>query len=310
MTQNRGCPDTTAVASPALVARVGSHMKPPSATLLISCPDRRGIVAAVTQFIRANEGNIVDLEQHVDAAANAFFMRLEWSLEGFLIPRDAIDQAFAVVGRDFGMAWSLCFSDHRPRMAVFVTRESHCLYDILGRVESREWDVDIPLIVSNREDLRPAAERFGIPFHVFPISGANKAEQERQELDLLAAERIDLVVLARYMQVLSPAFIAAYRHRVINIHHSFLPAFAGAKPYHAAYERGVKIIGATSHYVTEELDEGPIIEQDIVRVSHREQVEELIRRGKDVEKIVLARAITAHLEHRVLAYRNRTVVFA
>ena len=278
--------------------------------MLISCPDQRGIVAAVTNFIRENDGNIIDLEQHVDATANAFFMRLEWSLDGFRVERGQINEAFRETGRAFGMTWSLHFSDERVRMAVFVTRESHCLFDILSRVESREWSAEIPLIVSNREELEPAAMRFEIPFFHIPITVANKPEQEQKTLNLLAEHRVSLVVLARYMQVLSGEFIAAYRNRIINIHHSFLPAFAGAKPYHAAYERGVKIIGATSHYVTEDLDEGPIIEQDIVRVSHRESAEELVRRGKDVEKIVLARAITAHLEHRVLAYRNRTVVFA
>jgi formyltetrahydrofolate deformylase len=285
-------------------------MKSPSAILLISCSDRRGIVAAVTKFILENDGNIIDLEQYVDAAANAFFMRVEWSLDGFRAPRERITEAFAATARAFEMTSALFFSDERSRMAVFVTREPHCLFDILARVESREWDVDIPLIVSNREDLRPAAERFGIPFHVFPVTAANRAEQERRELELLRQHGVNLVVLARYMQVVGGEFITQFPNRIINIHHSFLPAFAGAKPYHAAYERGVKIIGATSHYVTEDLDEGPIIEQDIVRVSHRESVEELIRRGKDVEKIVLARAIAAHIEHRVLAYRNRTVVFA
>ncbi len=285
-------------------------MKSPSAILLISCPDRRGIVAAVTKFILDHDGNIIDLEQYVDSAANAFFMRLEWSLDGFRVPREKIAEAFAPTGREFDMTSALFFSDVRSRMAVFVTRESHCLFDILGRVESREWDVEIPLIISNREDLRPAAERFGIPFHVFPKTAENKARQEKCEIELLAKHRVDLVVLARYMQIVGGDLVAQYLNRIINIHHSFLPAFAGAKPYHAAYERGVKIIGATSHYVTEDLDEGPIIEQDIVRVSHRESVEELIRRGKDVEKIVLARAVAAHIEHRVLAYRNRTVVFA
>ena len=284
-------------------------MSEPSAILLMSCPDRRGLVAAVTAFIREHDGNILDLEQYVDAAAGAFFMRIEWSLAGFRLPAEAIDAAFAQVAGPLGMTWTLHLSGQRPRVALFVTREAHCLFDLLGRAESREWAADIACVVSNREDLRPAAEKFGVPFHCFPITAETKAEQERRELDLLARERIDLVVLARYMQVISPAFIAAYRNRIINIHHSFLPAFAGAKPYHAAYERGVKIIGATSHYVTEDLDEGPIIEQDIVRVSHRETVDELIRRGKDVEKIVLARAVAAHLERRVLVYRNRTVVF-
>ena len=278
-------------------------------TLLISCPDRRGIVAAVTDFIRTNNGNIVDLEQHVDAAEGAFFMRLAWSLEGFRVMRDNIGVAFAPLGKSFDMKWDLRFSDRRPRMAVFVTRESHCLFDILARVEAKEWNVEIPLVIGNREDLRPAAERFGIPFHCFPKTPETRAAQEQRELELLERTGIDLVVLARYMQVLGVPFIERYPNRIINIHHSFLPAFAGARPYHAACARGVKIIGATSHYVTERLDEGPIIEQDVVRVSHRESVDALIRRGKDVEKVVLSRAISAHLEWRVLVYRNRTVVF-
>jgi len=280
-----------------------------TAILLISCPDRCGIVAAVTSFLRENDGNIIDLEQHVDFEEGIFFMRLQWSLEGFRIPAERFAGEFQKVSEPFGMHWSLRYPDQRQRIAVFVTREAHCLYDLLARFESGEWNAEIAMILSNREELRPAAERFGIPFHVFPISPDNKMEQENAEIRLLEEERADLIVLARYMQILSGRFIDRFPHRIINIHHSFLPAFAGARPYHAAYQRGVKIIGATSHYVTENLDEGPIIEQDVVRVSHRESVEELVRRGKDVEKIVLARAVAAHLEHRILAYANRTVVF-
>lgn len=280
-----------------------------TAILLICCPDRCGIVAAVTSFLRENEGNIIDLEQHVDSEAGYFFMRAEWSLTGFHISMEDFPFAFQAVSETFQMKWQLHSSRHRRRLALFVTREFHCLYDLLTRVESREWNVEIPLIISNREDLRSAADRFGIPFHLFPITPENKSHQEELEMELLEKHQVDLIVLARYMQILSSRFINRFPQRIINIHHSFLPAFAGARPYHAAYERGVKIFGATSHYVTENLDEGPIIEQDVVRVTHRDSVEDLVRRGKDVEKIVLSRAVAAHLEHRVLVFHNRTVVF-
>lgn len=290
-------------------------MRPPSssptAILLISCPDQSGIVAAVSGFVHTNAGNIVHLDQHVDAEANVFFMRLEWEVDGFLIPRGSIGEQFsASLGTRFGMRWALHFSDEKSRLALFVTRENHCLYDLLSRHESGELDVEIPLIVSNRTDLRPAAERFGIPFHYFPITAETKAAQEKEELALLADHGVDTVVLARYMQVLSHDFVGAYPDRVINIHHSFLPAFPGARPYHSAHRRGVKIIGATSHYVTEDLDEGPIIEQDVIRVSHRDSVADFIRKGKDLEKVVLARAVWRHVQRRVLAYENRTCVFA
>jgi formyltetrahydrofolate deformylase len=280
-----------------------------TAILLISCPDRCGIVAAVTTFLHENDGNIIDLEQHVDSEVGVFFMRAEWDLDGFRIPLEDFPRAFQAVEDAFKMKWQLHTSQRRQRIVLFVTREFHCLYDLLTRAESGEWNAEIPLIVSNREDLRSAAVRFGIPYHVFPITPDNKFQQEEAEMELLERHRIDLIVLARYMQIVSGRFIDRFPQRIINIHPSFLPAFAGARPYHAAYERGVKIIGATSHYVTENLDEGPIIEQDIIRVSHRESAEELVRRGKDVEKIVLARAVTAHLEHRVLVFNSRTVVF-
>jgi formyltetrahydrofolate deformylase len=281
----------------------------PTAILLASCPDREGIVAAVTRFIADRHGNIVDLEQHVAREEASFFMRLEFELDGFAVPPEAFADAFVPVAREFSMTWDLRLSARRPRMALFVTREAHCVYDILGRHQSGEWAVDIPVVVANNETLRPVAERFGIPFHVFPITAETKAAQESRELELLRSHGIDFIVLARYMQIVSADFIGHYPNRIINIHHSFLPAFAGAKPYHAAHERGVKIIGATSHYVTAELDRGPILEQDVIRVSHKDSVEDMIRKGRDNEKVVLARAIRAHLDHRILVHGNRTVVF-
>ncbi len=281
-----------------------------TAVLLISCPDRTGIVHAVTGFVLSHGGNILDLEQHVDPAQGWFFMRLEWTLENFLLPREAIHDAFRHLAEHMQMDWELRFTGTPARIALFVTRDSHCFFDIMSRIECGEWHAQVPLIISNRDELRHAAERYGIPFHCIPVTSDTKQAAEEKQDALLRAAGVNLVVLARYMQVLSPWIIERWREKVINIHHSFLPAFAGAKPYHAAHSRGVKIIGATAHYVTEELDEGPIIEQDVARVSHRETVEELVRLGKDVEKIVLARAIAAHLEHRVLAWRKRTVVFS
>lgn len=280
-----------------------------SAVLLISCPDGQGIVAAVTAFIAEHRGNILDLEQHVDAEQSAFFMRLEWDQAGFDVPAAEFATRFEPVAQRFRMTWEVRRRDARARLAVFVTKEPHCLYDLLARQRSGEWDADLALIVSNHETLRPQAAQFGVPFHVFPMTKETKADQEQRELALLQQHGIDTVVLARYMQIISPDFIRRYPNRIINIHHSFLPAFAGAKPYHAAHERGVKIIGATSHYVTEHLDQGPIIEQDVVRVTHKDSVEDMVRKGRDIEKLVLARAVTAHLEHRVLVYGNRTVVF-
>lgn len=282
-----------------------------SAIILMHSPDSPGIVARVTEFIHSNRGNILALEQHVDQEENRFFMRLEWDLENFSIPREKIRDYFeTLVASQLGMSFHLYFSDQRPRMALFVSKLSHCLFDILSRWEGGEWQVDIPLIISNHEDLRPIAERFGIPFHCFKVTQANKAEQEQKELELLRANEITFVVLARYMQILSPDFLKHYPYKVINIHHSFLPAFAGAKPYQAAYHRGVKIIGATCHYVTEVLDDGPIIEQDVIRVTHKDSLQAFIRRGKDLEKIVLSRGIYFHIRRKILAYNNRTVVFS
>ncbi len=280
-----------------------------SFVLLASCPDRPGIVAAVTTFIAEHGGNILDLEQHVAVEDQMFFMRVEIARSGFSLGAAGFVPAFAPVAARFSMAWDIRDASTRQRMAIAVTREPHCLYDILARWQSGEWAVEIPLVFANRDDLRPVAAQFGIPMFVFPKTPENRLEQEQRELELLDTHRIDFIVLARYMQILSPAFIARYPNRILNIHHSFLPAFAGARPYHAAYERGVKIVGATSHYVTDELDRGPIIEQDVIRISHKDSVADMIRKGRDNEKIVLARAIRAHLEHRILVYRNRTVVF-
>ena len=282
-----------------------------TAKLLLHCPDRSGIIAGVTDFITVNKGNIIYLDQHVDHVENVFFMRLEWELNDFLIPQEKIEDYFATLyAQKWNMSFRLYFSDDRQRMAIFVSKMSHCLYDLLARYTAGEWNVDIPLIISNHPDLAHVAERFGIPYYVFPITKENKDEQEEKELALLAEKNIDFIVLARYMQVVSPRLIDAFPNRIINIHHSFLPAFVGAKPYHAAFERGVKIIGATSHYVTTDLDAGPIIEQDVVRISHKDTVSDLVNKGKDLEKIVLSRAVQKHIECKILAYKNKTVIFS
>ena len=280
-----------------------------SIILLISCPDCRGIVAAVSNFIAKHRGNVIQLDQHVDAEENVFFMRVEWEERGFDIPHDGIVTRFRGIADDFKMRWELRYSDIVPRMAVFVSKESHGLYDILSRVHSAEWKVQIPFIAGNHPDLAPVAQKFGIEFREFPISASNKAEQERKELSLLKERSVDFIVLARYMQILSDDFVRQYPNRIINIHHSFLPAFPGAKPYRSAYARGVKIIGSTSHYVTTDLDTGPIIEQDVIHVSHKDSVEDLVRKGKDIEKVVLARAVWWHLQHKILVYNNKTVIF-
>jgi formyltetrahydrofolate deformylase len=287
-----------------------SNTKYTSAILLIHCPDRKGLVLSVTEFIHTNEGNIIYLDQHVDHQNEVFFMRIEWDLTGFLIPREKIGEYFQVlIAKKFNMNWQLHFSDSVPRMAVFVSKFPHCLYDIIARWQSVEWNVEIPLIISNHNDLRPIAEKFGIEYLYMPKDKRNKIEQESKELELLKEYRIDFVVLARYMQILSKEFVQTNSNKIINIHHSFLPAFPGAKPYHSAFERGVKIIGSTSHYVTSDLDAGPIIEQDVARVSHADSVQDLIRKGIDLEKIVLSRAIWKHLQRKILVYNNRTVIF-
>ena len=281
-----------------------------TAKLLLHCPDQPGILAEVTDFITVNKGNIIYLDQYVDHVENIFFMRIEWELESFLVPQEKIEDYFETLyAQKYGMSFRLYFSDVKPRMAIFVSKMPHCLFDLLARYTAGEWNVEIPLIISNHPDLQHVAERFGIPFHLFPITKETKEEQEKKEMELLAKHKVNFIVLARYMQVISEKMIDAYPNRIINIHHSFLPAFVGAKPYHAAFERGVKIIGATSHYVTTELDAGPIIEQDVVRITHKDTVQDLVNKGKDLEKIILSRAVQKHIERKVLAYKNKTVIF-
>jgi formyltetrahydrofolate deformylase len=280
-----------------------------TAVLLLSCPDQKGLVAATSDFIYRNDGNIVHADQHVDAEAGLFLQRVEWDMAGFRIPREAIGEAFESVADKFGMSWELHFSDYVPRIAIFASKLEHCLSDLLLRSRMGEFEAEIPAVISNHPDLEAVVESFGTKYHYYPISDETKPVQEKKQLDLLEEQRVDLVILARYMQILSEDFVSRYPNRIINIHHSFLPAFAGPRPYHRAHERGVKIIGATAHYATVELDQGPIIEQDVVRVSHRDTVADLIRKGRDLEKVVLARAVTLHLRNRILVYGNKTVVF-
>jgi formyltetrahydrofolate deformylase len=281
-----------------------------SAILLIHCKDQPGIVVSITDFIFNSGGNILSLDQHVDSEHQKFFMRVEWDLKKFSIASDSIGIEFEKgVASRFGMQWQLHFSSDVPRVALFVSKLPHCFYDILSRYEAGEWQVDIPLIISNHNDMAAVAGRFGIDYFCLPVNKDNKQEQEARQLELLENYKIDFVVLARYMQILSESFIQHYPQRIINIHHSFLPAFPGGRPYHSAYERGVKLIGATSHYVTADLDAGPIIEQDVVYVSHKDTVDDMVRKGRDLEKIVLARAIWHQLNHNLLVCENRTIVF-
>lgn len=283
-------------------------MQPLSGTLTIACPDRKGIVASVTTFLAQHGANILEANQHSDLADKAFFMRVQFELDGMDLDRAAIAPAFARVAAPFAMDWQLHFSDQPKRMAILVSRLDHCLYDLLLRQRAGELVADIPLIISNHPDLEPVAKNFGIPYFYLPVGKANRAEQEAAIAELVEENRVDVLVLARYMQVLTPFLVQKYPNRIINIHHSFLPAFVGGRPYHQAYERGVKMIGATSHYVTEDLDQGPIIAQDVTQVSHRDSVEDLIRKGRDLERLVLARAVRAHLEDRVLTFGRRTIV--
>ncbi|MCW5316024.1 formyltetrahydrofolate deformylase [Nostoc sp. KVJ3] len=283
-------------------------MKNPTATLLISCPDQRGLVAKFANFIYSNGGNIIHADQHTDFAAGLFLTRIEWQLEGFNLPREFIAPAFNSIAQPLNAKWEIRFSDTVPRIAIWVSRQDHCLFDLIWRQRAKEFIAEIPLIISNHSNLKGVAEQFNIDFQHVLITKDNKSEQEAQQLELLRQYKIDLVVLAKYMQIVSADFISQFP-QIINIHHSFLPAFIGANPYHRAFERGVKIIGATAHYATADLDAGPIIEQDVVRVSHRDEVDDLVRKGKDLERIVLARAVRSHLQNRVLVYGNRTVVF-
>ena len=282
-----------------------------TATLLLSCPDQRGLVARIAHFIFERGGNILDLDEHVDANEGLFFLRVSWDMRDFSLTGDKVLAAFQPLAEEFQAEWmiKLNIAHNRRRLAILVSKYDHCLQELLWRHGLGEFDADIALIVSNHPELKPLADLHQIPFHVFPINKDNKPEQERQEIALLKQENIDTVILARYMQVLSPQFVAAYPNQIINIHHSFLPAFIGGNPYKQAYQRGVKIIGATSHYVTDNLDEGPIIEQDIIRISHKDSLDDLIRKGRDLERLVLARAIRLHLQDRILVYGNKTVVF-
>ncbi|QLI82739.1 formyltetrahydrofolate deformylase [Chitinibacter fontanus] len=280
-----------------------------TATLLISCPDRKGLSAAIANFLYTYNANIVHSDQHQDNTDNLFLMRIEWDLSDFTLDMNAFSAAFQPIADRFEMTWKVALSNRPQKMAIFVSKYDHCLVDLLHRHKSGELNCEIPLIISNHEDCRALAEFYGIEYHVIPVTKDNKVEAEAKQKALLVEKGIDLIVLARYMQVLSHDFTAAYPQRVINIHHSFLPAFDGAKPYHRAFARGVKLIGATSHYVTEILDDGPIIEQDVNRISHRDNVDALIQQGRDLERVVLSRAVRWHLEHRVLVYSNKTVIF-
>lgn len=281
-----------------------------TAILIIKCKDNKGIVAEVSNFLYRNNGNIIAVDQHIDIETGEFFMRAEWELVSFDINKDLILKSFGdQVGNKYQMKYTLSFSRPKPRMAIFVSKLSHCLFDVLSRYYSGQFQVEIPLIISNHPDLGAVVRAFKIPFHLIPIDKGNKLEQEQKQLELLNKHQVDFVVLARYMQILSPAFISAYPSKIINIHHSFLPAFVGARPYHAAHSRGVKIIGATAHYVTEELDAGPILEQDVARVRHHNSVEDLVQIGQDIEKVVLSKAIKYHLTRRVQVVGNKTVIF-
>ena len=282
-----------------------------SITLIIQCPDQKGIIAEVTQFIYRYKGNILYIDQYVDRENKAFFMRLESEFNGDLKAIEQFQQAFAdSPATKYDMTWSLYHQKKKPRMALFVSKYDHCLYDLLGRFRSGELKVEIPFILSNHSDLRSIAESFGIPFYHIPVNEDTKAKAEKKQLELLKKNNVSFIVLARYMQILSSNLINKYPNNIINIHHSFLPAFPGAKPYHSAFERGVKIIGATSHYVTEDLDAGPIIEQDVVHVSHTHSISQLLAKGRDLEKIVLSRAVKNHISHKVMVYRNKTIVFS
>jgi formyltetrahydrofolate deformylase len=280
-----------------------------SAILLVSCPDRKGIVSAIAEFLYRANGNILHADQHQDSEHNLFLMRVEWDLADFTIPLDEFARHFAPIAERFAMDWRLARAGARPRVAIFVSRYLHCLADLLYRHGSGELACEIPMVISNHPDARRLAEFHQVPFREVPKGKENKAEAERNELALLEQANVDLIVLARYMQVLSPDFIHRYPHRIINIHHSFLPAFVGGKPHHQAFQRGVKLIGATSHYVTDVLDDGPIIEQDVVRISHRDRLEDLIEKGRDLEKVVLSRGVRWHIENRILFYGNKTVIF-
>ena len=288
----------------------GVRLNPDRAILLLWCPDRPGIVADVSNFIYTHGGSIIDSSQHNDPVSDTFLMRIEWDISGFSVGREGIKPAFEPIAAKYTMTYRIEFGSRTTRMAILVSSYDHCLYDLLLRNREGETHADIALVISNHEVLRPVAELFGVEFAHVPVTLSAKDDAEAQQIGILRDRGIDLIVLARCMQILSPRFVAAFPQRIINIHHSFLPAFVGAKPYHQAYERGVKIIGATSHYVTDDLDQGPIIEQDVARVTHRDSIKTMVQKGRDREKLVLSRAVRLHLEHRVMTLGNKTVVFA
>jgi len=281
-----------------------------TATLLVCCPDRKGLVAALAQLLYGHGANILDADQHTDPVAGQFFQRIKFDLSELHTDRTSLETAISEVASRFSMTWRIADGIHRSRTAIFVSKYDHCLYDLLLRQRAGELSTDISMVISNHPDLEPVAKQFQLPFHHLPITKDTKRAQEDRAVELLRSANVDLVVLARYMQILTDDFLTTYEGQVINIHHSFLPAFMGSKPYHRAFERGVKLIGATAHYATAELDEGPIIEQDVVRCSHRDSVEDLVRKGRDLEKVVLARAVRWHLDDRILVYDNKTVVFS
>lgn len=277
--------------------------------LLFSCPDRMGLVSRISHFVFERGGNILDLDEHVDVDGKYFFARIAWDMKNFSIPESEIANALMPLAKEFNAKWGINFTGKNLRVAIFVSKFDHCLQEILWRYSLGEYNIEIPLIVSNHENLKSLAEQYGIPYFCLPITKENKKDQERKQLALLKEYQIDSIVLARYMQILTPQFVSEYPNQIINIHHSFLPAFAGGDPYGQAYERGVKIIGATSHYVTNELDEGPIIEQDIIRITHKDTIKDLIRKGRDLERLILARALYYHSQHQILVYGKKTIVF-
>jgi formyltetrahydrofolate deformylase len=278
-----------------------------TAILLLSCKDRRGLISRISHFVFERGGNILHLDEHVDG--DQFFMRIAWDMRDFSVAENEVAEAFSPMAKELNAEWRVEFTWKPMRVAIFVSKLDHCLQEILWRQRLGEFSVEIPLIISNHENLKPLADQYGIPFHLFPMTNENKAEQEKKELGLLRENRVDSVVLARYMQILTPQLIDQYPNRIINIHHSFLPAFAGSNPYRQAYERGVKIIGATSHYVTKDLDDGPIIEQDVIRISHTDTLDDLVRKGRDLERLILARALYHHAQHKILVHNNKTIIF-
>ncbi|MFZ0454134.1 MAG: formyltetrahydrofolate deformylase, partial [Ignavibacteriaceae bacterium] len=276
---------------------------------LLSCKDRIGLVSRIAHFVFERGGNIIDLDEHVDVDEKYFFVRIAWDMKNFSIPASEVVEAFSPLAKEFNAVWKINFTGKNLRVAIFVSKYDHCLREILWRQRMGEFNIDIPLIISNHEDLKPLSDHYNIPYYVFPVTEENKPVQEKEELTLLKENKIDTIVLARYMQILTPQIIDKYKNQLINIHHSFLPAFVGSNPYKQAYERGVKIIGATSHYVTKELDDGPIIEQDIIRISHKDTVKDLIRKGRDLERLILAKALYFHSEHRILVHGKKTIIF-